>query len=373
MIYSRSWNKTLYRRINEKCGNEKCYCQPYNSPLEIVHTFTLDQVKKLMCDPTITAYTIESVHYGQLSGGTTYLLNPNQYFLYQDDDLNTYLRLLEHVDEDCFYMTISIDYTSALSPTGNLVVLYTEPYCRVGENTMQYLLVLYDSAVDISTANFQLSDGCTFGLQPCSGFHFEYIITGPLGFLLLSVDTSYFNGATVVEAFGGDIQPTPLLITKKDVNCVPYFKIQSDFTNGVDCNGNHHFTGFEVSVSGLKALCGNPYRTIIGQVFVRPNTVGTKMAGDSQIIVGQSSTKNLQITSTNNHNIASWALNEIGAMLTSKGVKIVYSGNPETNSSHWFIVRDSGVEIYIQPNSEIEDKFLSVGLKSKDCMNYFTC
>lgn len=374
MRYSKTFNQTIYSKISEKCGNEKCYCQPYNSPLEIIHSLTLDDIKRITCDTTVTEYTVLSLHYSDLSAVTTYLLNANQYYMHQDEDYNTYIRLLEHFNHDCFYFTITISYVSGRFPSGTSMTFVTEPYCRVGSNKMQYVLAEYDESFDIYTTYFTLSDGCAVSIQNCSGFHIDYlVIPGLGGFLLVSFDTSYFGGAEIEEVFGGVISAAPTIIQVHDQACVPYFRIQPSFSDGLGCNGFYHFTGWITSATEAHSICGNTYRTIVGQVFTKPNSFGSKFAGDTQIVIGQSATKNIQLASTNDNNIASWALNELGAMLSSKGIKVINCNDPEIDKEQVYIMRDTSQEIHIQPNQELENKYLSVALKSKDCLNYFTC
>ena len=373
MRYSKdNFANTHYRKVGGKMFRENCYCQPFNSPIEIKHVITLDLLKKVFCDPTITEFYYNTIDYANLSG-TSFVTIPNTDIFVTGTSLNGgtfFFQLHKQIPIDCFYLVINLQVTNAANPSGVNMQLVTEPYCQVGSSVIQKIVTTMPVTDINSTSVVKFANGCYAPLLDCKFVAMQFAPITTLAVVEYYYDLSAQDGSPIVEFNGEEIE-TPVLDAKSAMNCDPYFKIIGDMPTGFDCLGNYTYSGVWDNEGLFSLICPDNVRTVLGATSVDPVSVGIGFAGESCYVVSNSTKKRIKLYSDNEHNIAKWALDEITLRLASRNVIIQDQSNYEIEKTDTFRLRED--TIYIEPVQGWSNKYLTASLESCPCLNYFVC
>lgn len=370
MKFSRNFNDLVYKSNNNTCFKEDCYCRPFNNPMEIRYALTLEAVQKYLCDDSIKEFELLDIistpidTYTPTSIMGLFDINQHANILF--------CQLVNQPPLECFVVELYMVVYSDIYPAGKQVSLFTEPYCQIGESCVQYFEGSYDADLFGGFENMRatLSNGCTIGMLDCKKIFLNIAAPIPQVGVWGWFDTSWYDGAEII-----DINGVPLVANNKDCRtakqCGNYFRIASNKGYGLDCNNNFYSSGL-VNMGGfiLKNLCGEQTYTIKGAIEILPNAVTTKFAGDSCYPIGRTAKKSIKIYSSNSANIATWALNEIGVILSGKDL-IIKGTDKYSNADDNYIFQEDS--FFAQPVANSGNKYLTAELTSCDCNNYFVC
>jgi len=374
MRYAKNnFSNTHYKKTRSKLFRENCYCQPFNSPLEIKHVITLELLQRVFCDPTISGFYYNSIDYANLSS-TTFVTIPNTDVFVTGTTLNTttfFLQLHAQIPLDCFYLVINLQVTNAANPSGVNMQLVTEPYCQVGTSSIQKIVASIPVA-DINTASVvKFANGCYAPLLDCKHVAMQFAPITTLAIVEYYYDLSAQDNSPIVE-FNGLAISSPVLSTKTAMNCDPHFKVIGDLPTGFDCLNAYHYSGVWENEGLFSLICPDSTRTVLGATSVDPISISAGYAGESCYVTSNNSKKRIKLFSDNEHNIAKWALDEIATRFASRSVVIQDKNNYEIEKTDSWRLKDSE-NIYVEPVAGVTNKFLSASLDSCQCNNFFVC